>query len=185
MNKLATTLSSGGVAVIPTDTIYGIVGRALNPKTVERIYKIKKRRPDKPFIVLIAEIGDLEQFGIKITPKTTEILNKYLPGQVSIILDCPNSDLEYLHRGTNSLAFRLPDKEDLQELIKQTGPLVAPSANPEGETPASTIDEAKNYFGDQIDFYQDAGELKSEPSTLIKITNNKIEVLRQGAVPVL
>ena len=82
------------------------------------------------------------------------------------------------------MAFRLPDNHLLRSLIKQTGPLVAPSANLEGQAEAKTIAAAKKYFGDKIDFYLDAGTKESLPSTLIKIENDKIIVLRKGAVDV-
>ena len=67
--------------------------------------------------------------------------------------------------------------------MQEIGPLIAPSANIEGYPYAKTINEAKKYFGGQIDFYQDTGELISNPSTLIKIDEGKIEILRQGIYP--
>ncbi len=67
----------------------------------------------------------------------------------------------------------------LFSLLQKTGPLVAPSANPQGLTPASNIKEAKKYFGDRVDFYIAGGTLISKPSTIIKINKNgEIEVLR-------
>jgi L-threonylcarbamoyladenylate synthase len=84
-----------------------------------------------------------------------------------------------------TLAFRFPKKEDLIELIKETGPIVAPSANSEGAVPAKNLDEARKYFGDEVDFYIDGGEIDSEPSTLVKIDGDKIEVLREGAVKIM
>ena len=76
----------------------------------------------------------------------------------------------------------MPDKKDLLELLKITGPLLAPSANHKGEKPALIIEEAKVYFGNKVDFYVDEGKLESLPSTLIKIEDGKIVVLREGAV---
>ena len=87
---------------------------------------------------------------------------------------------KYLHCGTKSLAFRLPDKKSLQKILKVTGPLVAPSANPEDLPPAKTITEAKNYFGDQINFYL-PGKTNTAPSTLIEIIDKKIIIRREGA----
>jgi len=109
-------------------------------------------------------------------------LNEYWPGPVSIILPCESDKFAYLHRGTNSLAFRLPAKPELIETLKQTGPLVAPSANPEGMPPAKTIRKAKAYFGDAADFYYDKGKLTSLPSTLIAVSEGAITVKRRGAV---
>ncbi|MCX6753356.1 MAG: L-threonylcarbamoyladenylate synthase [Candidatus Nomurabacteria bacterium] len=173
------SLKKDGIGIIPTDTLYGIVGSAFSKKAVEKIYKIKGRDENKPFIVLISSIKDLEKFGIQHPYKLefVRMLEKFWPGKVSVILSC--SKYKYLHRGENAIAFRLPNKKSLIELIKKTGPLVAPSANPQGMIPASNIKEAKKYFGDNVDFYVAGGTLKSKPSTLIKINKNgEIEVLR-------
>ncbi len=177
-------LNSGGVGVIPTDTLYGIVGRADVPQTVERIYRVKERTPSKPFIILISDINDLKKFNIHITEQEKVKLDKYWPGKLSVIFNIKDEKFDYLTRGSKSLAFRLSDKKDLQDLLRQTGPLVAPSANPEGETPAETIEKAKSYFKDLIDFYIDGGILNSEPSTLISLKNGEIKVLRDGAVKI-
>jgi tRNA pseudouridine55 synthase len=176
-------LRNRGIGVIPTDTIYGLVGMAVDNNTVERIYKVRKRQPDKPFIILISSISDLKKFGVVVDDKTKNILKKYWPGKISIILPC-SSKLKYLHRGTNTLAFRLPSDLQLLQLLNKTGPLVAPSANLEGKKPAITIKQAKKYFGDQVDFYFDQGKYESESSTLIKIENGEIITLRNGAVKI-
>src|SRR5680860_159819 len=193
-------LKRGGVGVAPTDTIYGLLGLALNKKTVERIYQVRKRQPDKPLIILIQNLEDLKLFGIKLDTKTTEILNQYWPGKVSVVLpisskkmgldsrlrgnDTRGGQFAYLHRGTNTLAFRLPKNKQLQKLLKETGTLVAPSANLEGQPPAKNITEAKKYFKNQIDFYQSGKITSSQPSTLIKIDGNKITILRPGAIKI-
>lgn len=160
-------LKNDGVGVLATDTIYGLVGSALSKKAVERIYKLKKRTPNKPFIILISNLNDLNYFNIKINSSTKKLLQKIWPNPVSVVI--------------KNLAFRIPDKSDLLEILKQTGPLIAPSVNPEGLSPSQTITDAKKYFGNNVDFYLDSGKLVSEPSTLIKIKNGKINILRQGS----
>jgi len=155
-SDIALLLRKGGVGVLPTDTIYGIVGSALKKKTVERIYRLRKRNPKKPMIVLIASVADLKRFGVKVDSKTARILKKLWPhlrhgyggqaGKISVILPCPSKKFSYLHRGTRTLAFRLPKPVALRKLLESVGPLVAPSANWEGERPARTIREAKKYF---------------------------------------
>lgn len=174
----------GGVGIFPTDTLYGLVGLAMNKKTVERIYKTRQRNPEKPCIILISKIKDLELFGIKLGKFEKEFLKKYWPGAVSVVLDCASKKFSYLHRSTKTLAFRLPKKEFLLALLKKTGPLLAPSANPEGLAPALTIAQAKKYFGDEVDFYVNIGKLNKKPSTLVRIKNNQVEVLRQGSVKI-
>jgi L-threonylcarbamoyladenylate synthase len=181
-------LRRGGVGVLPTDTIYGIVGSALRPKTVERIYRLRKRNRKKPMLVLIGSMSDLNCFSATMTRHSgcggvsVDLLKKLWPGKVSIILPVPSKRFSYLHRGTKTIAFRLPAKKSLRALLKKTGPLVAPSANPEGKPPARTVAEAKKYFGGKIDFYVDGGQLAGKHSTLIRIERGRPVVLRQGAV---
>lgn len=186
--KIVSLLKNSAVGVIPTDTLYGLMGLALNPQVVERIYQIKQRSADKPFIILISSLKDLNLFQIKLSADTKKILQKYWPGKVSIILPCLSDQFSYLHRGTKSLAFRWPDYPKLTDIIRKTGPLVAPSANPEGLSPARNTKEAKDYFGNRVDLYvtgdDDQGYQNSIPSTLIKIENNKVVVLRQGVVSI-
>lgn len=172
-----TTLQNGGVQVVATDTIYGLLGQALNKATVERIYTLKKRTPTKPFIILISDYDDIQKFDVLIDQTTRTKLENYWPGPVSVILDCTGERFNYLHRGSYSLAFRMPDKKELREIIKRTGPLVAPSANPEGLEPAKSIEEAKNYFGDTVDGYFQ-GPISDKPSKIIQFKNGQEIIIR-------
>jgi len=177
-------MPSSPISVIPTDTIYGLVGSALNKKTVEKIYHLRKRNKKKPMIILIDNIKDLKLFSINIEKPQKKILNKVWPGKVSVILPCPSKKFAYLHRGTKQLAFRLPKNKWLINFIKQTGPLVAPSANFEGEPPARNIEEAKKYFGDKVDLYV-SGKTSKKSSTIIGLNKKgNIELIRPGAVDV-
>ncbi|OQA36426.1 MAG: Threonylcarbamoyl-AMP synthase [Parcubacteria group bacterium ADurb.Bin326] len=176
-------LKAGKIGVVPTDTIYGLVGQALNREAVETIYEIRRRSPDKPFIILISSIEELKSFGVNVSLEEKRFLGKYWPGAVSVILPCKYERLKYLHRGTKSLAFRLPKDKFILQILKETGPLVAPSANPEGLSPAENLKQAREYFGDKI-FYYGRGRLQGAPSTLVSLNDGKVEVLRQGAVKV-
>lgn len=175
-------LRAGGVGVIPTDTIYGLATPALNAKAVARVYKLRRRNPKKPFIILISSLTDLKKFGIKLDPMSAEFLKKHWPNAVSIVLPCSGKRFNYLHRGTKTLAFRYPGLKWLQGLIQKTGPLISTSANWEGKPPAQTIRAAKRYFGDEVDFYVDIGKRAVRPSTLISLQRGVATVLRQGAV---
>jgi len=129
----------------------------------------------------------LKLFNIDIDSKTQKFLKNHWPDRLSVILDCNQEKFKYLHRGTNTLAFRLPKKPDLIDILKETGPLISTSVNPEGLEPAKNIQEAKNYFGNKLDFYvEDASvNLISSPSTVIKIdSEGKVEIVRQGIVKI-
>lgn len=172
-------LTMGGVGVLATDTLYGLVGSAFSTDAVERIYALKQRDNQKPLIVLISSIEDLERFGIVVSDELERELRTYWPGPYSIILPTVDEEFEYLSRGTDAIAFRLPDSEELIEILETSGPLVAPSANVEGRAPATTISEARRYFGDSIDFYLDGGELTGKPSTIIRLDSDEPEIIRE------
>lgn len=178
INQAIRILQHGGVGVIPTDTIYGVVGSALDMKAVERIYRLRDRNRRKPMIILISSALDVRMFGVKLNPEIKKLLGRLWPGRVSVILKCISKRFAYLHRGTKTLAFRLPAKKFLRAFLKKTGPLVAPSANLEGKPPAQTIIEAWHYFGDRVDFYIDGGRLDRKPSKLVAMYEGKDQVLR-------
>lgn len=179
--KIVEIIKNNGVGVLPTDTLFGLVGSVFSKEAIAKIYKIKKREQRKPFIVLVSCIQDLKKFEIKLDEDCKKFLQENWPEKVSVILSCSSQKFAYLHRGKKALAFRLPKKKELVNLIKKTGPLVAPSANPEGKKPAENINEAKKYFANKIDFYV-AGKIFGDlPSTLVEIKNGRIKILRKGA----
>jgi L-threonylcarbamoyladenylate synthase len=180
-NKVVGAVIRGGIAVIPTDTIYGIVGSALFSKTVEKIYWLRKRNREKPMIILIGDIGQLSFFGIKLNSEIKRKLKQFWPGKVSVVFPCRFKKFFYLHRGKNTLAFRLPQSRLLRSFLLKTGPLVAPSANIEGMKPAETVKEAKEYFGSEVGFYVDQGKRTGEASSIISLSAGRINILRKGA----
>lgn len=179
--KAVKLIKKGEIAFIPTDTIYGIVGSALNKNAVRNIYKIRGRNLKKPCIVLCSSIADLPKLGINIDASADKkLLLKIWPNSVSVILPCTAEQMKYLHRGMKTLAFRIPKNKLLRNFIKKTGPIIAPSANPEGKPPAKNIKEAKGYFGNKVGVYV-KGKVGGKPSTIVSLTGGKIKILRKGA----
>ncbi len=176
--KSALLLKEGAIGVIPTDTVYGICAPALNKKSVEKVYALKKRDPQKPFIVLINSLEDLKLFGVKINKQIEKPLSRFWPGKTSVILKCSNHKFSYLHRGTKTLAFRLPKQQKILKILSLSGPLVAPSANWEGYKLAKNIASAKKYFGNKV-FYLNYGEISGKPSTVIDLTGLPPKILRR------
>lgn len=178
--KLLTLLHDGGVGVIPTDTVYGLVCRASDEQAVARLYSLKNRQT-KPGTVIAANIQQLVELGIK--ARYLKPIEHYWPNPISIII--PSYELKYIHLGVGSIAVRLPKHAELNELLENSGPLVTTSANHPGKPEAVNITQAKAYFGNQIDFYVDGGDLSGKkPSTLIRIVDDAVEVLRLGAVEI-
>lgn len=174
---LKNTLNSGGIAVLRTDTLYGLVALADNHSAVEKVYQAKKRDPNKSCIVLIDRL------------ESSYATDKNLANSsLSVSNDRPTSWLipseqapDHLLRANNLLAYRIPQSDDLRQLITQVGPIIAPSANPEGQAPARTIDSAIVYFGELVDVYVDGGVVPADtaPSRIMKLhPNGRIEQLR-------
>lgn len=175
-SRLVDTLFGGGIAVIRTDTLYGIVARADDPSAVEKVYEVKGRDPHKSCVILLDD------------PSSSYGHSEELSANIDQLHDQPTSYLiraedapQYLLRENNDLAYRVPVNEDLRVLLKKTGPLVAPSANPESLPPARTAQEAIDYFGDSVNTYVDGGEVSRDtpPSRIVRIHHDgTIERLR-------
>lgn len=161
--KVADSLHEGKIGVIKTDTLYGIVAQANDEGAIQKIFAVKKRSPDKPVLVLIADASYMFD-----PYDTGPFMGTFWPGKNTIILPSPSAP-DWVTRGTKTVAYRIPAEPSLSTLLRTTGPLIAPSANPEGETPAMNIQEAIAYFGDTVDFYVDGGEvLEATPSQLLR-----------------
>lgn len=181
--RAVSRLMSGGVGVLRTDTVYGLVSRADCKRAIGRIYSLKGRDSRKPFIILISKIEDMKIFGVCPGFRQKNTLRKIWPGKFSVVLPCRGKKFTYLHRGSFSLAFRLPKKAFLVKIIEKTGPLVAPSANPQGLLTAKTVAEAKKYFGKGTDFYLDGGYCAGEPSVLVEFCKGGQLCVMRGKTP--
>jgi tRNA threonylcarbamoyl adenosine modification protein (Sua5/YciO/YrdC/YwlC family) len=180
-NKLQVLLSGGAVGVLPTDTVYGLACSAGNEAAVSHLYSLK-RRERKPGTIIADNIDQLVQLGLK--ARYLKAVEQYWPNPLSVIIPT-GADLQYLHQGIQGLAIRIPKDNGLRMLLKKTGPLLTSSANLPGKPPANTIEEAKQYFGNEVNFYVDGGNLSDrEPSTVIRIIDDAIEIIRPGAVKI-
>jgi L-threonylcarbamoyladenylate synthase len=180
--ELIACLNSGGVVVLPSDTIYGVMARAADQQAVERVYRLRGRAPEKPCIILAADRSQMTD-NSQWTSKHTELAEQFWPGGLSLVTPVTDKTPAYLHRGTHTLAYRIPDYPELQRLLETTGALIAPSANPEGQPPATTVAEAQSYFGENVDGYVDGGNLADHtPSTVVAVEDDQPKILRQGAV---
>lgn len=167
---LVELLKSGGVAVVRTDTLYGVVARADDERAVERVFAAKGRDADKSCIVLLADFD--AAFGSA----------KGLHGAVhfrqptSVLVRSVGAPA-WLLRQNNEIAYRIPASNGLRDLLRLTGPLIAPSANLQGQPPARTIDEARAYFGDAVDMYVDGGEVPADmaPSRIVRIHQDGVQ----------
>lgn len=168
-NKVIDSIKNGGVGILPTDTVYGVVASVFQPEAIERIYKIKNRPQDKRLIVLIGNRGQLPSLGINPNSKQVETLNEFWPGPVSFEMKSDNT-LPHMHLGNYAFSTRLPAETWLRKLLNETGPIATTSANISGESILNNIDHIKNDLPD-LDFYVE-GSVKDKPSMLGALDEN-------------
>lgn len=180
-SRIVELLHDSKIGILPTDTLYGLVAKASDQLAVKRLYELKNR-DKKPGTVVAASVDQLVGLGIK--HRYLKAVEQYWPGPISVVIPTGH-DLNYLHQSVGGLAVRIPKDQTLLKLLQKTGPLLTSSANTPGDPPANTMAEAKGYFKDKVDFYADGGNLSSrQPSTVIRIVDDAIKVLRAGAVKI-
>jgi len=180
-NIAAHLLRECSVGVILTDTVYGLVAKAVDINATTRLYALKNRER-KPGTVIASNIQQLIDLGLP--AQELRIAERFWPGSVSVVINLGNK-FDYLHQGLGSVAFRVVADKRVKELLEITGPLVTTSANQPGMPVSNNISEAFECFGDSVDFYLDGGIATNRlPSTVIRIVGDKIVVLRDGSVKI-
>lgn len=178
LNEIASLLRSGGVLLLPTDTIYGLHALALDDAAVARVAEIKGREETKPFIVLASSIAELPQLGISASPDLLQSLGEIWPAPLTAIL--PLVRPIAASRGASTLAVRIPALEWLRDLVSRTGPLVSTSANRSGEPAVESPSQFARDLHDRLDAIVDAGPLTGTPSAIIDLTSAEPRFIREG-----
>ncbi len=181
MKELLKTLKEGKIAIIPTDTVYGLVGDATNESVIKKIYEVKKRDKNKPLLILVSDLEMLKNYIKSLNGLEEKIINKFWPGPLTILLSKNENVSNTLTSNKDSVGVRLPDKEDLRCLISKFGkPIIATSANITGKETITNVSELEPAIKDNVDLIIDDGTINAISSTIIKVQNNKIIFLREG-----
>ena len=166
LDEIADVLRAGGVALLPTDTIYGLHALATNDQAAARIRSMKDRGDDKPFVIIASSVEQLEKLGATIP----DALRNIWPAPLTAILAS----------GETTIAARVPDLPWLRALLDRTGPLVSTSANRSGEPPITTPEMLADDLLAVLDALLDAGPREGQPSTIVDFTGDEPRVVREG-----
>lgn len=181
MNNIVNKIIKGGIGVIPTDTVYGLVCDALNIDSVDKIYKLKKRDYNKPLVILVSNIEMLKKCIRNLNDLELDIINKYWPGELTIVFKKSNYIPDIVAGGTDEIAIRMPNNKELVDLINSVDrPLVATSANVSSQDTITNINKLEDSIKDNMDFIIDGGTINNSASTIIKVIDNKIKIYREG-----
>ncbi len=179
LEAAARVLLGGGVAVIPTDTVYGLAAHPSCLDAVERLYTIKGREAKKPIALLAADAESVERFGYPLCGKARDLV-RFWPGGLTMVVDPPPS-----HPGSAAEGFRVPDHDWTRRLLAKCGGLLrVTSANLSGRRAATDAPQALADVGLSADLVVDDGVSPGGvPSTVVRIAaGGSVAVLREGAV---
>jgi L-threonylcarbamoyladenylate synthase len=175
------TLDAGDLVVIPTDTVYGVAA-ALTPAAIDKVFAVKGRPHDKPLPVLgasLLQLGSVAAFD----DRARRLAEAYWPGPLTLVLPRSSGfEIDLGRSGDATIAIRVPDHALARLVLERSGPLAVTSANLSGETPATTVDEARAWLGDRVTTYLDGGRCEgAEPSTVLSLTDGP-DLLRAGPI---
>lgn len=176
--EVAAVLNNGGVAVIPTDTVYGLAAHPAFPQAVERLYGIKGRSAAKPIALLAADAGAVARFGYPLAGAAAR-LARYWPGALTLVVERPD--------GSRAEGFRVPDHEWTRRLLAECGGVLrVTSANLSGRRDATDAAGALSDVGLSADIVADGGPAAGGiPSTVARVAaDGSVTVLRQGSVTI-
>jgi L-threonylcarbamoyladenylate synthase len=181
---VARVLKNGGIAIIPSESAYGIAALISNHQAIKRLYQIKKRADDKPSLIIIGSIDQAKEL-VNFSSKALVLANKFWPGGLTIVLDSKKKDLpQVIYGEEQSLAIRLPNDENLRNLALEVGPFILPSANFNNEKPPFKKEEIDSKLASMVDFVLNEETGGNQVSTLVDARGEDLVVLRQGAVSI-
>lgn len=182
MKEIVEVIKNGGVVIMPTDTIYGIIADATNEKAIQKVYEMKKRNENKPMLMLVNGIKMLNQYVSSINDIENKLIDELWPGALTIIFNKKNvSDL--LTGGLGTVGIRYPDNELLINIMNELNvPLLSTSVNVSGDASATCIDNINESILNNVDYVYNVGECKGEASTIVVVKGSELRVLREGSI---
>lgn len=184
IEKAAAILKSGGVVAFPTETVYGLGALATDGKAVAKIFEAKERPADNPLIVHIAGFDMLQELIDGPVPLEANLLaEEYWPGPLSMIFKKSGKIPKEVCAGLDTVAIRMPSNPAALMLIKQAGPIAAPSANRSGKPSPTTAKHVFDDMNERIPLILDGGSCRvGVESTVLDLTCTPPRVLRPGGV---
>ena len=184
LEEVASFLRSGKLIILPTDTVYGIVGDATNEKVIKKVFSLKKRPEEKAFPIFVRDIAAARKIAY-ISDAKAQIIEKFWPGPYTFIFSRKENLPAILSGGLETIGIRVPDHPFLLALLRSVEfPLVQTSANLSGAEPAQNGDEIQKYFlgsAYEPELFIDGGALNGRQSTIIDFSSDAPKLLRGSA----
>ena len=182
MDRIKQELENGGAVVLPTETVYGLFAKALDEKAVDHVYQLKRRPRNKALNLNIASLEDILHFSKNQPTYLQKLVETFLPGPLTIILDANDRVPYWVNSGLATVGFRMPSHPITLDLIRETGPLIGPSANISGQASGVTFNQILEDFDQEVLGLEDDAFLTGQDSTILDLSGDKVKILRQGAI---
>lgn len=180
IRQVVECLKQGGVIAYPTDTVYGIGCDIFNKKGVKKIYQVKQRDPRKPFSFICADLSDVANYA-QVSNFAFKTMRRHLPGPYTFVLEATRIVPDTLTTRQKTVGIRIPDNAIALAIVRELGhPLVTTSANLSDQEVLHDPTEIEENLGRMLDMVVDGGVLLGDPSTIISLVDDRVEVLRQG-----
>ena len=176
-------LNNHQVIAFPTETVFGLGVFYDDQEAYELLNKIKQRREDKPYTMMLSKVEDVDKYAY-VDKKYQKLINKFMPGSLTILVRSKDSVPSYVTHNTGIIGIRIPSNKEALELLDYVKkPLLVPSANRADQKPALNEEEVKTIFSDEIKVVIPGQISSGEPSTIIDLTGDEIKLVRKGPIP--
>ena len=183
VEKIVKEIKKGNLVIIPTDTVYGISADMNNEKAIEKVFGAKQRDKNKPLILLASNLEMLKKYVKKISPLEEKIIKKYMPGRLTMLFLKNEKVSDLVSAGSSFVGIRIPDDPNLIKIINKVGnPIISTSANISGENTITNVKDIDEKLLEYVSYVEDAGIIESFPSTVIKVEDDEITILRKGDI---
>ena len=183
IEKIVKVLESGELVISPTDTVYGIMGDALNKESVKLVYEVKHRDYKKPLILLMNSIDMIKDYTLDISDKEMDLMKKFYPGCMTLLLKRNSKVDGMICNNGEYVGVRIPDNKDLLSIIDKLGrPVFSTSCNISGNDVVRSVDEIDEEITSKIKYIYDGGYIDSVSSTVVRIDNGEVVILREGSL---
>jgi tRNA threonylcarbamoyl adenosine modification protein (Sua5/YciO/YrdC/YwlC family) len=180
IKKAVDVLQDGGVIIYPTDTVYGLGCVLSNKKGIDRIYEIKRRSRKRPLSFVCADLKDISRYA-RVSDFAYKTMKRLLPGPYTFILEASRLVPKTILPKRLATGIRVPDNQICLSLVRELGqPIISTSVSTEDGEVLSNPVEIKDKFGHSVDLIIDGGILVSEPSSIISLVDDTIEIVREG-----
>ena len=181
IGRLLEVIKNGNIAVVPTDTVYGIIGDATNIDVIHKVYEVKKRDYSKPLILMVSSIDMLEKYVLEVNNIEKKLIDRYWPGKLTILFKKNNNVDDLITSGSNLVGIRYPDNKELNELMDKLNiPLISTSCNISSKEVITSIDMLEEDISKHVSYVYDGGILSDTSSTIVRVNGSKIEIIRDG-----